>query len=166
MINKVKFYGTNIYYEEKGELVYWREEKDFCNRPNTKELFNKFLEYEYQEVEALKIKDFSKMKKTKIWNKDGKYLGIEKGTDRLLFYIKIDYRIIKEHEWDAPAVFYMPKLDLGLLEWVADCKSSEGVNFAIANIIYKNCNTPKIEMDIDTLAWIVKIYKNYIDKLK
>lgn len=50
MINKIKFYGTNIYYEEKGELVYWREQKDFCNRLNTKELFNKLYNLHGNEI--------------------------------------------------------------------------------------------------------------------
>lgn len=167
MIKQIKFYGVDIYYLEKGELVYWRLKDDFLKRINLREDFQPFLEYEYQEIKNLNLEDLSKIKKLKIYNKNNQYIGIDKSNGRIIYYDKSRYRILKkENLTKIPVAFYLPYLDIDSLERVSDCINDSGLNFWITKIIYKNCNTKYTEIDENTLEFIIKEYRNYLKSNK
>lgn len=162
-MKELDFYKIKIYYVINGEIVYWRLKDDIMKRISLLDNFKPFLEYKFQDIETLNLKQLSKIKKIKIFNKDNQYLGIDKSNDRIIYYDKTRYKLCREKSYDTiPIAFYLPYLHMDLLERVADCVNDNGLNFWIARLIYKNCNNNKAEMDMDTLIFIIKEYRKYI----
>lgn len=157
MINSIDLYGKEILYSVKGNLVCWIIKGDIFKRYNTLNEFSRILNVKNTNIEALNFKEVDNIKKQKIFNKNNKYIGIDKLNNRIIYYDKTRMKIAKENNWNKCVVaFYFPIIDLDLLYNICN-----GNYFEMSNFVYKILNTENIKMDIDTFKFILEIvHKN------
>ena len=154
-INRIGFYGKEILYSIRDEEVCWKIKGDIFKRYTDSNWFNMNILGKNSTVQSLTYMEVDKIKKAKVWNKDNQYIGIDKSNGRIIYYDKTRYKLAKSEGYvKAKVSFYLPYIDIETLLEIFD-----GSLFDVANVLLGSCNTEDIEMDIDTLVFILRKVK-------
>lgn len=157
--NRIDFYGKEVLYSIRDNEVCWKLKGDIFKRYTDLHWFNANILGKENTVQSLTYMEVDKIKKVKVWNKDNQYIGIDKSNGRIIYYDKTRYKLAKSEGYvKAKVSFYLPHIDIETLLWVFD----ESL-FEVANVILGSCNTDEVEIDIDTLIFILRKVKDGVE---
>lgn len=157
--NRIDFYGKEVLYSIRDNEVCWKLKGDIFKRYTDLHWFDVNILWKDNTVQSLTYMEVDKIKKVKVWNKDNQYIGIDKSNGRIVYYDKTRYKLAKSEGYvKAKVSFYLPHIDIDTLLEVFD-----GSLFEVANVILGSCNTDEVEIDIDTLIFILRKVKDGVE---